>query len=222
MLVYAVDSASPHQSACRAWLEDRRVRHDAWYITWNIVYEFLPVTTHPKVLRKPWSLAAAWKFIDALRASPGLGLLVPTDRHADVAAEVIRELPETSGNLIYDMHTAVLMREHGIARICHARYRLSSLHFSRRGRSASCTKRSAKTARSSNTRAPDTRGCANESDFLVETNRGGWNIELFGNFTDLHCGCSRDCTIYEVLRRAAALRRQRPRRCRRFPLRRSD
>lgn len=118
VLVYAVDTASPHQAACYAWLENRRARHDAWYVTWNIVYEFLRVVTHQKVLRQPWTLASGWNFIEILSASPGLGFLLATDRHADVAAAVIDELPELRGNLIHDMHTAVLMREHGIARIC--------------------------------------------------------------------------------------------------------
>jgi predicted nucleic acid-binding protein len=60
----------------------------------------------------------AWEFVTALLASPGLGLLVPTQRHADVAGEVISELPDLAGNLFHDSHTAILMREHGIARIC--------------------------------------------------------------------------------------------------------
>jgi predicted nucleic acid-binding protein len=43
---------------------------------------------------------------------------VPTARHADVAAQVFRELPHVAGNLLHDCHTAILMREHGIRRIC--------------------------------------------------------------------------------------------------------
>jgi len=50
--------------------------------------------------------------------APGLGLLVPTQRHADVAGKVISELPHLAGNLFHDSHTAILMREHGIGRIC--------------------------------------------------------------------------------------------------------
>src|SRR5258707_821785 len=53
-----------------------------------------------------------------LLASPGLAVLVPTQRHADVAGEVILELPHLAGNLVHDAHTAILMREHGIGRIC--------------------------------------------------------------------------------------------------------
>jgi predicted nucleic acid-binding protein len=57
-------------------------------------------------------------FVAALLASPGLAVLVPTERHADVAEEVFLELPHLAGNILHDTHTAILMREHGIGRIC--------------------------------------------------------------------------------------------------------
>jgi predicted nucleic acid-binding protein len=76
------------------------------------------VTTHPRVMRKPWSASRDFAFVSALLASPGLGVLVPTERHADVVERVIAELPWLAGNLVHDAHTAVLMREHGIVRIC--------------------------------------------------------------------------------------------------------
>ena len=118
VLVYAADIDSPHHAACRQWLEQRRARPDAWYSTWAIAYEFLRVTTHPRVMRRPWTANAAWKFVIALLASPGFDILVATLRHADVAAEVIAEIPELAGNLIHDAHTAILMREHGVRQIC--------------------------------------------------------------------------------------------------------
>ena|SRR5438874_4259972 len=118
VLVYAADVDSPHHAACRRWLEQHRARPDAWYTTWAIVYEFLRVTTHARVMRRPWTAGAAWKFVVALLASPGFDILVPTLRHADVAAEVIAEIPELAGNLVHDAHTAILMREHGVRQIC--------------------------------------------------------------------------------------------------------
>ena len=117
VLVYAADADSPFHAACRAWLERQRGRADAWYTTWPIVYEFLRVTTHPRVMRQPWSAPAAWDFVKALLASPGLGLLTATERHADVAERVIAELPQLAGNLFHDAHTAILMREHGLRRV---------------------------------------------------------------------------------------------------------
>lgn len=118
ILVYAADADSKFHAPCRDWLEGQRKRPDAWYTTWPIIYEFLRVTTHPRVMRRPWNATAAWQFVTALLASPGLSLLVATQRHADVAAEVLAELPHLSGNLIHDAHTAILMREHGIKQIC--------------------------------------------------------------------------------------------------------
>ena len=118
VLVYAADADSQFHGPCRGWLERQRMRPDAWYTTWGILYEFMRVTTHPRVMRRPWSAPAAWKFVMALLASPGLAVLVPTQRHADVAGQLISELPHLAGNLLHDAHTAILMREHGIGRIC--------------------------------------------------------------------------------------------------------
>jgi toxin-antitoxin system PIN domain toxin len=118
VLVYAADRDSPFHAACRQWLEDQRVRADAWYTTWAILYEFLRVTTDPRVMRRPWTTKAAWNFVAALLAAPGLSVLVHTPRHAEIAEQVIIELPHVTGNLLHDAHTAILMREHGLRRIC--------------------------------------------------------------------------------------------------------
>jgi toxin-antitoxin system PIN domain toxin len=118
VLVYAADADSPFHRPCRDWIERRRQRADAWYCTWPIVYEFLRVTTHPRVMRQPWKSTQAWEFVVALLAAPGLGMLVPTLRHADVAGQVLAELPRLAGNILHDAHTAILMREHGVRQVC--------------------------------------------------------------------------------------------------------
>jgi uncharacterized protein len=117
IFVYSADADSPFHAGCRGWLERQRLRADAWYTTWSILYEFLRVTTHPRVMRRPWSVADAWKFVQALVASPGLDILVPTQRHVMVAEKVLEEIPHLAGNLLHDAHTAILMREHGIRQI---------------------------------------------------------------------------------------------------------
>lgn len=118
ILVYAADRTSPFHAACSDWLHARRASPDAWYTTWPIVYEFLRVSTHPRVLRRPWTASNAWKFVAALLSAPGLDVLVQTQRHADIAAALFAECPDLAGNVLHDAHTAVLMREHGISRIC--------------------------------------------------------------------------------------------------------
>ena len=118
VLVYAADEDSPFHAPCLEWLERQRERADAWYTTWPVVYEFLRVTTHPRVMRHPWNVRDAWSFVLALMSAPGFEVLAATERHAAVVEQLIRELPHLAGNLLHDAHTAVLMREHGIRRIC--------------------------------------------------------------------------------------------------------
>jgi toxin-antitoxin system PIN domain toxin len=118
VLVYAADVRAPEHVRCRELLEDWRLRGGAWYLTWGICYEFLRVVTHPRVFRRPWSATQAWQFLAAVQESPGLGMLVPGERHGRVLAEVIEDVPQLAGNLLHDTETAVLMREHGIRRIC--------------------------------------------------------------------------------------------------------
>ena len=88
------------------------------FVTWSICYEFLRVTTHAGLPVTPWTLPEARAYIEALLASPGFEVLVATPRHAAILSRTLSELPDLRGNVMHDVHTAVLMREHGINRIC--------------------------------------------------------------------------------------------------------
>ena len=118
VLLYAADTAAPEHQRCRDLLDGWRRRSGVWYLTWGICYEFLRVVTHPRVFRRPWPIGEARRFLDAVQQSPALGMLLPTDRHAQVLADVVQELPHLAGNVLHDAETAVLMREHGVRRIC--------------------------------------------------------------------------------------------------------
>jgi toxin-antitoxin system PIN domain toxin len=90
---------------------------EAWFITWSVVYEFLRVATHRSVFAHPLTFADAWSFIESLRASPSFGILVETERHAEVVRDLTLEYPHTSCNRLHDLHIAALMREHGVVEI---------------------------------------------------------------------------------------------------------
>lgn len=117
VLVYAARSDSPFHLPCREALERWRSQQGAWFATWSILYEFLRLMTHRGVSPRPWTVGGAWGFVEALFASPGFSVLTETGRHASVAAEVLRVLPDLSGKRLHDAHIAVLMREHGVRRI---------------------------------------------------------------------------------------------------------
>lgn len=118
VLIYAVDQDSPFHSPCRDSVLQARDDPSPAFLTWNVCYEFLRATTHARASVSPWTTLEAWDFLEVLLNSPGFDLLVPTQRHAAVLTRILKELPDVSGNLVHDLHTAVLMREHGISRIC--------------------------------------------------------------------------------------------------------
>ena len=117
VLVYAANAAAPEHARCRGLIEEWRHGSLPWCVTWGILYEFLRVSTHPRVFAEPWPAAHAWTFVEAIRVSPGLSILVETDRHASMVDRVLRDEPTLAGNLIHDAHTAALMLEHGVRRI---------------------------------------------------------------------------------------------------------
>lgn len=118
VLVYAAAKDSPWHDACATALDGWRRNPGAWFITWSIAYEFVRVATHRNTMRTRWTARDAWRFIESLLVSPGLEVLVPTFRHSVVAAMVLDETPGIEGNFMHDAHIAVLMREHGVRRIC--------------------------------------------------------------------------------------------------------
>lgn len=117
ILVYAVHAGAEEHERCRGLLEAWRREKLPWATTWGVLYEFLRVTTHPRVFSAPLTIADAWAFITALLAAPALQVLVEGPRHAAVAEQTFSELPELRGNLIHDAHIAILLREHGVRQI---------------------------------------------------------------------------------------------------------
>ena len=117
VLVYGVHRDAPEHVPCRELLEGWRAQAEPWYLTWSIVYEFLRVTTHPRVLRTPLSPVDAWAFMDAVLAAPSLRVLDSTPRHWRLLGRMLEEVPQVTGNRLHDAHTAVLMQEHGVRSI---------------------------------------------------------------------------------------------------------
>lgn len=118
VLLDAANEESDFHERCLRWVDRSRRDPSPTFLTWNICYEFMRVSTHPRVLSSPWSPLEAWNFVETLLGSPGLALLRATHRHQAVLTQTLSEMPHVRGNVVHDLHTAVLMREHGIVRIC--------------------------------------------------------------------------------------------------------
>lgn len=118
ILVHGSNRSSPQHAQCRDYLEDLRQGVTAWFLSWNVLYEFVRVVTHPRVLETPWEPALAWEFVKNLSASPSCEILCATQRHENVVADFFAEFPDTRGNLVHDARTVIHMREHGIPKVC--------------------------------------------------------------------------------------------------------
>jgi toxin-antitoxin system PIN domain toxin len=117
LLLYALNPAAPEHARARALIGDWQAGVEPWFLTWGIVYEFLRVSTHRRVFERPLELRQAQEWVASLLATPNVGMLVETERHDEVLREVTGLHPRLGGNVVHDLHTAVLMREHGIAEL---------------------------------------------------------------------------------------------------------
>ncbi len=118
ILIYSADEYSEFHLPCSNFLETVLHNREPAFLTWGICYEFLRVATHPGILRSPRSMEDAWRFLEDLLDTPNFGMLHPTMRHRATLSGILEELPDIIGNVSHDLHTAVLMRKHGITRIC--------------------------------------------------------------------------------------------------------
>lgn len=117
LLLYAVNPDALEHARARGLLEEWRRGDRDWFVTWGIIYEFLRVSTHPRVFQAPITLTQAHKWIAALLAGRDDSILVATDRHTGVLEQVVASHPRVRGNPVHDLHIATLMMEHGVPEI---------------------------------------------------------------------------------------------------------
>jgi predicted nucleic acid-binding protein len=118
VLINAVNETSEFHISCARQLREARESMSSSWLTWNVCYEFLRVSTHPNVLRPPLNTQTALSFITELLNSPRVRIIYPTARHLEVLTQTLREFPWVHSNRFFDLHTAILMRESGVREIC--------------------------------------------------------------------------------------------------------
>jgi predicted nucleic acid-binding protein len=112
--VAAANRYSPEHPRAAELLETLANGERPWALPWSAAHEFLAFVTHPHAVSRALEPAEAWAFLEALRRSPSLRLLAPTERHAAVCAEVLTLREPGSTGLPGSFLTAVLLREHGV------------------------------------------------------------------------------------------------------------
>jgi len=117
ILLYAINGDSPHHNEAKAAVESLANGRQPWVLTWGVIYEFLRVATHPRVFPKPLALTAAHRFIASLLASESCFVLAETQDHQQILIDCLKDAPRLAGNMIHDLHYAVLMREHAVKEV---------------------------------------------------------------------------------------------------------
>ncbi len=117
ILLYAVNASSQCHEKAQSFLMEIISGDAEFYLTESIVYEFMRVSTHARVLKKPLTAQQSLGFITHLMESQRFTLLTATPRHFQILSLLLRENPRVSGNLLFDTRNVVFMREHGLRTI---------------------------------------------------------------------------------------------------------
>ncbi|CAN5428902.1 type II toxin-antitoxin system VapC family toxin [soil metagenome] len=113
LLVYAhVASMKQHESA-RSWLDQQLNGPAPVGLPWPSLLGFARLVTNARVFERPLTMTAAWRQIEAWLDSPAAVVPVPTERHREVLAPLLR-LAGLRANLVPDAHLAALAIEHGL------------------------------------------------------------------------------------------------------------
>jgi toxin-antitoxin system PIN domain toxin len=111
ILLYAVNSDSPHHRQARAWWERALNEEDAIGLPWVVLLGFLRLSTNDRIFVHPLKVTEALKRIDAWLHRPNVRVPRENDRHWNVLRDLI-SVSGAAGNLATDAHLAALAISH--------------------------------------------------------------------------------------------------------------
>ena len=117
ILLYAANKDAKEHTAAVGFLQRAVASVDPWFLTEGILYEFMRVSTHPKVFERPLTWKEALRFLHPLLMTHRFDILTAGEHHWAILEKVLADLTRPSGNLFFDVRTVVLMREHGVREI---------------------------------------------------------------------------------------------------------
>ena len=112
LLIYAVNSYSPHHERSRQWLESALSGTEPIGLTWGVLLAFLRVTTRRGILERPLTVEDAIAYIDSWLQQPPVELVVPGPNHWSIL-RTLMTASGTAGNLTSDAHLAAHALEGG-------------------------------------------------------------------------------------------------------------
>lgn len=113
VLLYAIDSGSPHHHTVHSWLRDALTGNVRIGFPWQTIGGFLRIATHPRVFDRPLTTDQAWQVMDGWLASP-VSWIPPSSRHSVAILRTLMLDSRTSAALTSDAQLAALAIEHGV------------------------------------------------------------------------------------------------------------
>lgn len=113
LLLYAVDSSSPHHEPAVAWLVTALNGSERVGLPMQTLGAFLRIATHPRISGKPLDAAAAQDYVDGWLAAGPTWVPPATERTAAIYSDLARR-HHVTGNLVPDAQLAALAIEFGV------------------------------------------------------------------------------------------------------------
>lgn len=113
LLIYAVDTRSPHHATAAAWLTAALNGNRRVGLPWQTIGAFLRIITHPRVTTSPLTATLAQGHVDDWLAADPVWVPPATERTAAVYADLART-HHVTGNLVPDAQLAALALEFGV------------------------------------------------------------------------------------------------------------
>lgn len=112
LLLYAYNADAPQQPAAARWLEELLRSGEGIALPWVTLWAFVRIATNSRIWSNPLSAHQAFAIIEEWIAQPGVIVLQPGPRHAEILKRLIIEFSVT-GPLVTDAILAALALENG-------------------------------------------------------------------------------------------------------------
>jgi len=113
LLVYAHRKDSSWHDAALACVNQLAQGQTMWAIPWPAIHEFLAITTHPRIFKRPTPVSNALDQVSAWMESPALVLLSESGAYWDRLAQVVSS-SRVTGPQVHDARIAALCLHHGV------------------------------------------------------------------------------------------------------------
>ena len=113
LLLYAALRAFPQHAAARRWLDGAINAPERVGMPWPSLLGFVRIASNPRVFSRPMAVATAWDQVEAWLARATVWIPLPTDRHAQALAPLLRAHARRREH-VPDAHLAALAIEHGL------------------------------------------------------------------------------------------------------------